>query len=97
MTDRNNDATTSTPVIEDIDSYVLQLLAKHRKIAAIWCIEDVKAIRPDLTEDQAWEILQQVESSHDAENGITWTTLETIADDLFGPSTETDEDEESGV
>lgn len=97
MTDRNNDATTSAPVIEDIDSYVLQLLAKHRKIAAIWCIEDVKAIRPDLTDDQAWELLQQVQGSHDADNGITWTTLETSADDLFGSSTETDEDEEGGV
>ncbi len=97
MTDRNNDATTSTTAIEDIDSYVLQLLAKHRKIAAIWCIEDVKAIRPDLTDDQAWELLQRVSGSHDAENGITWTTLETIADDLFGASSKTDEDEEGEV
>lgn len=97
MIDTSDDTATSTPAIEDIDSYVLRLLAKHRKIAAIWCIEDVKAIRPDLTEDQAWEILQQVESSHDAENGISWTTLETIADDLFGPFSETDEDEEGGV
>lgn len=96
MTDTSDDITTSAPVIEDIDIYVFQLLAKHRKIAAIWCIEDVKAIRPDLTDDQAWEILQQVESSHDAENGISWTTLEIIADDLFGPSLETDEDEEGG-
>ena len=97
MTDTNDDATTSIPVIEDIDGHVLQLLAKHRKIAAIWCIEDVKAIRPDLSDDQAWELLQQVSDRHDAENGITWTTLETSADDLFGPSSETDEDEEAGV
>lgn len=97
MTKRNDDVTTSAPVIEDIDSYVLQLLAKHRKIAAIWRIEDVKGVRPDLTDDQAWELLQRASDSHDAENGITWTTLEAIADDLFGPSSETDEDEEAGV
>jgi hypothetical protein len=97
MIDTSDDTTTSTPAIEDIDSYVLRLLAKHRKIAAIWSIEDAKAIRPDSTDDQAWELLQQVESSHDVENGITWTTLEASADDLFGPSSETDEDEEAGV
>ncbi len=97
MTDTSDDTTTAPPGIEDIDTYVFRLLAKHRKIAAIWSIEDMKAIRPDLTEDQAWEILQQVESSHDAENGISWTTLEASADDLFGPFSETDEDEEGGL
>jgi hypothetical protein len=97
MTDTSDDITASSHVIEDIDIYVFRLLARHRKIAAIWSIEDVNTIRPDLTDDQAWELLQQVESSHDAENGITWTTLETIADDLFGPSSETDEDEEGRI
>jgi hypothetical protein len=97
MTATNDDATTSAPFIEDIDSYVLQLLAKQRKIAVIWYIEDVKGIRPNLTDEQAWELLQRASDSHDAENGITWTTLEAIADDLFGPSSETDEDEEAGV
>jgi len=43
----------------------------------------VKHIRPDLTDDQAWEVLEQVGDKHDAEWGITWTTLETVADDLF--------------
>ncbi len=97
MTDTNDDVTTAAPVIEDIDTYVLRLLAQHRKIAAIWCMEDVKRIRPDLTDDQAWELLQRASDSHEAENGITWTTLEASADDLFGPSSETDEDEEAGV
>jgi hypothetical protein len=36
-----------------------------------------------LTEDQAWEVLQQVDNVHDAEWGINWTTLETVADDLY--------------
>jgi hypothetical protein len=59
------------------------LLAKHRQIAAIWAIEDVKGIRPHLTDDQAWEVLEQVRDTHDGEWGLTWTTLETVADDLF--------------
>ena len=70
----------------DITLYVHHLLAKHRQIAAIWSIEDVKGVRPDLTDDQAWEVLERVGDKHDAEWGITWTTLETVADDLFPKS-----------
>jgi hypothetical protein len=71
------------PGLMDITLYVHQLLAKHRQIAAIWCIDDVKGIRSHLTDDQAWEVLEQVGDKHDAEWGITWTTLETVADDMF--------------
>ena len=72
----------------DVNLHVHQLLAKHRRIAAIWCIKDLKAVRPDLTDDQAWEVLEQVGHKHDAEYGINWTTLEVTAADLFPePST----------
>jgi hypothetical protein len=67
----------------DIDLYVHNLLAKHHKIAVIWCVEDVKQRRPDLTDEQAFEVLEQVGRKHDAQWGISWTTLETVADDLF--------------
>jgi hypothetical protein len=76
----------------DITLYVHHLLGKHRQIAAIWSVEDVQGIRPDLTEDQAWEVLEQVGDHHDAEWGISWTTLETVADDLFGHAPEADEE-----
>ncbi len=67
----------------DINLHVHQLLAEHRQIAAIWSIEDVQGVRPYLTDDQAWEVLQLVGDKADAEWGITWVTLETIADELF--------------
>ena len=89
MTTTNDTATTVSKEPVDINRFVRQLLAKHRQIAAIWCIEDVKGIRPHLTDDQAWEVLQQVGDIHDAEYGITWTTLETVADDLFPMPTST--------
>jgi hypothetical protein len=77
-------STSSTDIDAiNVNQHVHQLLAKHRSIAAIWCIDDVKAVRPDLTDDQAWEVLEQVSRNHDAEYGISWTTLETTADDLF--------------
>jgi hypothetical protein len=67
----------------DVNRHVHELLAKHHSIAAIWHIDDVKGIRPHLTDDQAWEILEEVGRKHDAEYGITWLTLEIFADDLF--------------
>ncbi len=72
-----------SPLYADITLYVHDLLAKHRQIAATWSLEDVQGIRPDLTDDQAWEVLERVGDKHDAELGITWTTLETVADDLY--------------
>jgi hypothetical protein len=78
-----NDATINTDAPVDINRHVRELLAKHHSIAAIWCIDDVRWVRPHLTEEQAWEVLEQVDRKHDAEYGISWTTLETVADDLF--------------
>jgi len=75
----------------DVNLYVHDLLAKHRQIAAIWAIEDVKGVRPHLSDEQAWEVLQQVKHIHDAEYGISWTTLEIVADDLFPASDDSDQ------
>jgi hypothetical protein len=79
----------------DASSFVHQLLAKYQMIAAIWCVEDVQQMRPDLDAEQAWEALQDVEHHHDAEYGISWTTLECIADIRFGPAPEIDDAEEA--
>jgi hypothetical protein len=70
---------------------VHELLAARRQIALVWSVEDVQGLRPDLTEEQAWEVLRQVERRHDAELGVTWLTLECVAEDEFGPAPETDE------
>jgi hypothetical protein len=68
-----------------IDDFVHRLLATYGKIAIIWCVEDVQSplVRPDLTTEQAWEVLERARDKHDADWGVNWTTLETIADDLF--------------
>ena len=78
-----NDATINTGEPIDINHHVLQLLAKHHRIAAIWSTDDLRGIRPHLTEEQAWEVLQEVDDHHDAEWGINWTTLEDTADQMF--------------
>jgi hypothetical protein len=83
MTDTTDNPTSTDSESFDVTSHVRVLLAKDRMIAAIWSIEDVKGLRPDLSDEQAWEVLQQAEDIHDAEWGINWTTLETVASDLF--------------
>jgi hypothetical protein len=71
-----------------------ELLQRNRLIALIWSIEDVQEVRPDLTDGQAWEVLEQAGRKQDAELGITWTTLECVAEDLFGEAPETAAEEE---
>ena len=57
----------------EIDVHVL--LAPRRQIASIWSIEDVQSVRPGLTDDQAWDVLQRVRRCHDATIGINWDVL----------------------
>ena len=52
-----------------------------------WCVDDVLSIRPDLTKEQAEDVLEMAAKQHDCNIGITWDVLETHADWLF------DEDE----
>jgi hypothetical protein len=56
------------------------LLATRRQIALIWSVEDVQWVRPDLTDDQAWEVLQYAGRRHDAEIGMNWDVLHCFAD-----------------
>ena len=67
-----------------------EVLAARGQTALGWSVEDVQEVRPDLTDEQAWEVLRQVERRHDATIGITWDTLEWVAEDLFGDAPETD-------
>ena len=47
----------------DEDDVHAILSAKH-SIAIVFCTDDVLAERPDLTDDQAWEVLREVEQCH---------------------------------
>tara|TARA_R100000988_G_scaffold103120_1_gene80950 strand:+ start:2015 stop:2266 length:252 start_codon:yes stop_codon:yes gene_type:complete len=52
-------------------------------IAIIWEIDDVKSVRPDLTDDECMEVLGYVDRKHDASLGVCWETLECHCDHLF--------------
>lgn len=65
---------------------VHQLLADRKQIAVIWSVEDVQSVRPDLTAQQAWEVLQHCRRSHDATIGINWEVLEVVSGIYFPES-----------
>lgn len=72
---------------------IQELIARDRMIAIFWMIEDVQSIRPDLSDDQAWEVLQLAKRFHDAEVGINWESLNCAANCLYTEPDELDDGE----
>ena len=54
------------------------------EISIIWSTEDVLCVRPDLTKDQAREVLYNIYHSYDATIGINWEVIDIIAEEMFG-------------
>jgi len=55
----------------------------HERIGLTWSVGDVMEMRKDLTEEQAKQVLAQVDRNKDASQGINWDTIEATADDMF--------------
>jgi len=62
---------------------VLDYFDNTRQVAIVWDISDVKSERPDLTDEQAMEVLQDISKHHDADLGVCWETIRVVADNLF--------------
>lgn len=60
-----------------------KLLREQRMIALLWSTEDILEVRPDLNDDQAWEVLQACQARHDCTCGLSWEFMEAVAEDLF--------------
>lgn len=58
-------------------------------LISVWNIEDIQAVRPDLNDEQACEVLDLAERRHDAEYGINWGILRIHANDLYPEPEET--------
>ena len=67
-----------------IDNHIHSILAQRREIAIVWCLDDVKEVRPDLNNNQCWQVLQHAQRHHDATVGISWEVLDIVAGILFG-------------
>lgn len=59
------------------------LLRQRRQVAMIWSIEDVQSLRPDLNDDESWDVLQKCLKWYDSEDGITWGLIEGVVEDLY--------------
>jgi hypothetical protein len=66
-----------------VDQQVREILAERQRIAVIWGIDDVQLLRPDLDNEQAWEVLQDVASGQDRDHGITNDSLVIAAWEKF--------------
>ena len=77
-------ATEACPPWVSAEPDIHRWLARTQRIASIWCIDDMKYIRPDLSDKQAWEVLKVASQSEDASVGINWEVLEWHAESLFG-------------
>ena len=49
-------------------------------ISILWFVEDVQEVRPDLDDEQAYEVLLCVKANHDATLGINWDVLAITAE-----------------
>ena len=70
----------------EIDVDIDELLAENRQIAHIWGIDEVRQLRPDLDDGQAWDVLLSVRDDLDAKRAITfliWNTIARTADELY--------------
>ncbi|MBO3462859.1 hypothetical protein G4P69_30130 [Aetokthonos hydrillicola CCALA 1050] len=63
--------------------FIEQFHDPDRAIANPWCIEDVKLVREELTDVQAYEVLQEVIFNYDAVIGINWDVIASETEELF--------------
>lgn len=58
-------------------------LAEMGIIALFWDVGDVQQVAPELTDEQAFEVLQRVEEDHNAQYGVSFDTLADTALQMF--------------
>ncbi|OWK46455.1 hypothetical protein [Fimbriiglobus ruber] len=63
----------------DID----QLLVEHQAIAQVWDTSHVRDQRPDLTDEQAWEVLQECDRFWDRLNDPMRATIRRVTEYFY--------------
>jgi len=56
---------------------------KSKTLQDPWSVDDVFNQRPDLTEEQACEVLAVIAKNFDANIGINWYVIDSAAEHLF--------------
>lgn len=73
----------SATITVNLDLDLAEVLARRGQIALLWSVDDVLLLRPDLNDEQAWEVLASCERNHDRDYGLTVGLLADAADALF--------------
>lgn len=60
----------------------LNIEEPKKSIAIIWHVDDVKSIRPELSDEQAMEVLERFEKHHDPA-GLDWDFIKDICNELY--------------
>jgi hypothetical protein len=76
------EAATGGPPSESGEADLHAMLAGRRQIADLWSVEDVRQVRPGLSDSQAWDVLRAARRHYDPATGITWDVLRRHADAL---------------
>ncbi|TWT36621.1 hypothetical protein KOR34_15270 [Posidoniimonas corsicana] len=67
----------------DAVEVVQRLLRRHHRLAIIWSVIEVRRVRPDLNDEQAWQVLERARLHHNASVGVNWETLSAAAEALY--------------
>lgn len=59
------------------------IVRDHDTIAIEWHIDDVFSERPDLSAEQALDVLQYIKNNHDANIGVNWDLINYVANLLY--------------
>ena len=70
-------------LMHTVDVDVHELLADHKAIALVFTLTDVKKQRPDLKDEQAWEVLQLFEAAAEDCPDPMYETIHQLADMHF--------------
>lgn len=67
---------------ELLANHVHDLPARRRQVAAIWSLDDVQELRPDVNDNHAWDVLRECRKLHDCKLGFSWLLIQAVANDL---------------
>jgi hypothetical protein len=62
---------------------ILCISGEENFVRFTWSIDDVKAVRPDLTDNECMNVLERVKSEYDTSIGVSWATVEIHAGELY--------------
>jgi len=71
--------------LDEVEIDMIDLLHENGIIAHFLTVENVLSLRPDLSKDEAWEVLQSVEDrvADAPEYGMSFDSIQNMADTLY--------------